>query len=253
MTNRILITGCSHGLGRALACEFDQLGCITYAVGRDKLKLYELADTSKKIQPIVADIKKKEGRDTIYQQIHNEPLSIIHNAAIAIPSQFSEDNELLREHMETNFFAPLCITKQLLPFLVDQRVLTITSGAANFPLAGLMPYCASKSAIQLATQCLAIELKSRGIYFGNLSPGMIDTHMQHQLRNSNEKTLPNRKFYSDAFENGKLTPPEVVAKFVSWVMLKTNHDEFSAKIWNINDKSHHLNWLPKNFNYLFSD
>lgn len=254
MISRLLITGCSQGLGRALACEFAQLDCSIYAVSRNEHLLNELANTSHQIHPIVADIATSEGRAAIYKQIDKySPLSIIHNAAIAVPTQFkSLDEALLREHMEINFFAPLLITQELLPLLSQkQRVLNITSGAASLPLSGLMPYCASKTAIQLAMQCLNVELKSRGIFFSNLSPGMVETAMQEELRNSDERTLPNRDFYRSALKEGKLIPPEIVAKFAAWLMLKTKDVDFTEKVWSIYDQSHHSNWLSSEMKGLF--
>lgn len=246
MINRLLITGCTHGLGRALSCEFSQTECIVYAVGRNEALLNNLAQTSSQIRPILADITTEKGRAIIYEQIDkDEPFSIIHNAAMLKPSQFDSLNEAsFREQIETNFISPLLITQQLLPFLhAKQRVLNITSGAANLVLPGLMPYCTSKAAMQLAMRCLSAEFESKEIFFANLNPGMMNTPMQETLRTAGESALPGCEFYRNALKEGKLIPVELVAKFVAWVLLKTEGGVFSEKTWNIYDKSHYMHWL----------
>ena len=243
MIKKILITGCAQGLGYSLALQFAKEDCYVFAVGRNLKQLQELTKQSSFIQPIVADITTAHGQQKIIETVGNESLSIVHNAAIAEPMQFANFSEnSLRLHFETNYFAPLLITEKLLPLLKGQRVLHISSGAASIPLAGLLPYCATKAAMEHTAQCLNAELNAREIYFANLRPGMIDTPMQSRLRNSSEEVLPNRKFYIDAKQAGQLVSPDKVAKFIAWVMLKTANKTFSDSIWNIHDEKN-KEWL----------
>jgi benzil reductase ((S)-benzoin forming) len=239
MMKKILITGCTKGLGFSLALQFAKEGCYVFAVGRNIHQLKKLAEQSSFIQTIAADITTIDGRQKITQAVGNEILSIVHNAAIAEPMQFANLSEnSLRLHFETNYFAPLLITQQLLPLLKGQRVLHISSGAASIPLAGLLPYCATKAALEHTTQCLNAELNLQEIYFANLRPGMVDTDMQLHLRSSSEAVLPDYKFYIDAKQTGQLVAPEKVAKFVARVMLETDHTTFSNTAWNIHDEKH---------------
>ena len=245
MIDALLITGCTQGIGRELACKFSQLGCIVYTVGRDLAALQALEAAHSNIKPIFADIATEVGRTSVVSAMSKQKsFSVIHNASIAKPESFSSMSEaLLREHLETNYFAPLLITQQLLPFMTSgQRIMHITSGAANMPLSGLMPYCTSKAAMQLAIQCLNIELNPRGIYCANLGPGMVDTPMQMKFRTTDEQTLPNRQFYINALEKKQLKQPSMVAEFVSWVMLKTEDIIFSKTAWSIDEKSYQKEW-----------
>lgn len=248
MINTLLITGCTSGLGYALASKLAQLDCIVYAVGRQQNPLDQLAKISRNIRPIMADIATTEGRLAVSQQVGSQKsLSLIHNAAIARPCQFESMSEaFLREHIETNFLAPLFITKQLLPSLTTgQRILNITSGAANLALPGLMPYCSSKAAMQIATQCLNLEFNSRGIHCANLNPGVMDTEMEKKFRDASEQALPQRQFYINLEKEKKLIDPAIVAEFIAWVLFKTEDAVFSKSLWNIYDKDHHPHWLPK--------
>lgn len=246
----VLITGCSGGLGHAIALRLSKAGCHIYAVSRDEESLKKLGTLSSLIQPIVADIATQSGRQIITNLVNkNESLSIIHNAGIAVPGLFKSLKEAdLRKHFETNYFAPALITHSLLPLLTKgQRILHISSGAANIALPGLMPYCASKAALQHMTHCLNSELNSAGIFCANLRPGMVDTPLQSAFRNTDERDLPNKEFYIHAEKEKKLINSEVVAEFVSWVMLKTEDIVFSQTSWNIYDDNHHDSWLSANW------
>ncbi|MDF2940545.1 MAG: dehydrogenase with different specificity [Gammaproteobacteria bacterium] len=246
MINRILITGCTQGLGRALALRFAQAGLYVYAVGRNQELLEELAKNSPLIHPIKADIATESGRQAIVEQIDQKPISIIHNAAVAKPCPFNSLSEpLLREHVETNFIAPILITQQFLTLLKGQRVLHISSGAASVSLPSLMQYCTTKAAMEHAANCLNAELKQQGIYFANLRPGMMSTSMQANLRNTDSTLLPNQAYYIQVNEKHKLLDPEVTAEFASWVMLKTDNTEFSQTLWSVYDEAYQAKWLPQ--------
>jgi benzil reductase ((S)-benzoin forming) len=238
----ILITGCTHGLGRELALRFARDNLKVYAVGRNEKLIIALSNDFKNIVPIVADVAKDNGRVAIYESLKNENLSyIIHNAAIATPSMIDTFSEaLLKEHFETNFFAPVLLNKMFLSILKkDSRVLHITSLASELSIPGLMPYCISKGALEHMTKCFNAEFNSKGIYFANLRPGMIDTEMQENLRNSNQSDLPCKQMYLNAKSENKLRKPEDVAEFVKWVLCNTENSDFSLKLWDINDLDIH--------------
>ncbi len=246
MIETLLITGCTQGLGHALALKFSNIGCYVYALGRNEQILEELSCFSEFIKPIVADITTKPGRETIAKHIKiNTPISIIHNAAIIQPAQLANLSEaLLREHFETNLLAPILITQQLISCLrTGQRILNISSAAASIPLSGLLPYCTTKSALEFVTRCLNVEMNARGIYCASLRPGMIDTRMQSNLRNSDENARPNGEFYINAKNENTLIKPAVVAEFIAWVLMKTSDSAFSETVWNIYDSAHHDAWL----------
>jgi len=238
MINTFLITGATQGLGRSIALHLAGLKYHVYAVGRTSELLESLSKENPFIHPICADITNSNDREKILLAVSKEKnFSIIHNAAITAPKLFVDDenNEFLRKQFETNFFAPLHLTKKLLPFLENgQRVLHISSGAANLELPGLMGYCVSKSALEHAVRCLNKELAGK-IYFASLHPGMIDTPMQNQLRRSSIADLPGKDFYVKSFEEKKLQPPEEVAEFVGWVMLETDDETYVSKIWDVDD------------------
>ena len=60
--NRLLITGCTGGLGRALALHFSHIGIHVYAVGRNESLLNELKTATTLIQPMFADVATEAGQ-----------------------------------------------------------------------------------------------------------------------------------------------------------------------------------------------
>lgn len=237
----LLITGCSQGIGHALALKFASENYKIYAVSRNQKLLNLLAQTSINITAITADITTPQGREAIAQALkHEDQFSIIHNAGISISSPFQLMSEvLLRQHFETNFFAPLLLTQRLLPQLKGQRVLNISSGASISALENKIPYCTSKGAMHHAIDCLKKEFSALEIYFANLRPGMVDTPMQEKLRN---ETLPTSDFYVRAKIDGKLIAPKMLADFVAWVMLKTDNNLFTETFWDVHDKIFQSQW-----------
>lgn len=149
------------------------------------------------------------------------------------------------QSFETNFFAPLLLTQQLLSKLRGHRVLYISTGAAVQNLESKLAYCTSKGAMHHAIQCLNTEFNSHGAYFSNLRPGIVDTNMQAALREASPDILPSRDFFIRAKEEGKLISPETVAAFVNFVMFKTDLKAFTENFWNIYDEVYQAEWLPE--------
>ncbi len=249
--NTILITGCTRGIGRALALKFANFGYRVYAVGRDQALLNTLIFENSQIVPVAADLTFDSGRQTIVAALKNAgDISIIHNAGISEPKPFSSlPEETLRKHFEINFFAPLFLTQMLLPQLQNQRILSISTGAAVSAMSSHIAYCTSKGAFHHAIQCLNAELNQESIYFSNLRPGMVDTDMQIGLRNASDADLPPQRkaVYLRAKAENTLISPAVVAEFAAWVMTKTDNVTFSETFWDIYDATLYSQWLPSGF------
>ncbi len=252
MITQILITGCTSGLGKKLVLKFSSQGCQVYAVGRNQALMKEYFADIELVTPIPADITQEADRERIYTIIdRNQPLSIIHNAAIARPGLEKDELQL---HFETNCHAPLHITRQLLPCLQeDQRVLFITSGASEMNIPGLSHYCKSKAALDQAVLDLKKECQDKKVHIASLRPGLMDTPMIERFCVTDPTILPSRDFYVQAGKDNKLISPERAANFIGWVMSDTSNEEFSEKLWNIYNEEHHPKWLESENLYIKTD
>lgn len=237
----ILITGGSAGIGLALVEKFLSQGYTVFTVSRNPRSLSSIDNEN--LRYIQADITSDVERKKIISALLNNnvsELSIINNAAYGHPEAFENTSITeLRTHFETNFFAPLELGQSLLSTFRIDRFLNVSSGAAEFPLKSLLPYCTSKAAIHHAMKCLNLEYKNTK--FANLRPGMVDTSLQERWRNVDESVFPDGNFYLSAKENNQLITVNTVSDYVFWVM-SSPLNEF-AKDWNIMNVDDQKYWL----------
>jgi len=94
------------------------------------------------------------------------------------------------------------------------RIVSLSSGAATRAYPGWGAYCASKSALRMADEVLAIELDEfpelagRDTRVFSYSPGVVATEMQEQIRKIDVADFPRRERFDELHESGQLVPPE---------------------------------------------
>ena len=176
-----LITGAGRGVGyETVKYLLDQQpDIILYAVSRNTQALEQIKKP--RLHIIQADITTE--LDKIVRVIEHQPLQgILNNAGIIIKKDFREltaaDFDAL---YRTNVYAPFAIITALRNNLVPaSHIVNIgsmggTENTAKFP--GMIFYSSSKAALQCLSQCLAVELKEKGVVVNCLSMGAVDTEM----------------------------------------------------------------------------
>jgi benzil reductase ((S)-benzoin forming) len=189
---QVFITGSSKGLGKALAQAYLENGDIVHGLSRScsieskhyfhhQIDLTDLAacnNFSFELEPAA------------------EAYILINNAGTLgeMKQLGSWTAEAMQSVFQLNVMAPLLLSQQFYkvkPQASKKRfVLHIGSGAGEKPLDGWMQYCASKSALHMASRVMEEELK-----LGNkqhfeqrvLSPGVIDTPMQAEIRKADKQ------------------------------------------------------------------
>lgn len=182
MTKTVLITGCSSGIGKALALEFHQQGFTVFATARNVESLETLR--SKGITTFSLDVNDSQQIESVTAQIEQQSgaLSLlVNNAGFAAMGPVAElSTEALQQQFATNVFAPMSLTKAALPLLKKSaeqgkttQVVNIgsISGLVTTPFSGA--YCATKSAIHSLSDALRMELKPFGIDVITVQPGAI--------------------------------------------------------------------------------
>jgi NAD(P)-dependent dehydrogenase (short-subunit alcohol dehydrogenase family) len=177
----VLITGCSTGIGRALARVCAEAGDSAYATMRDPSKagdLEELAGVTvlaldvtddKSVGKAVDETLRRAGRlDVVVNNAGIDTLGAIEDIAL----------DRVREIMETNFFGALRVTRRALPAMREQgagTIVMVTSMAAVFSTYGEGAYAASKRALEAAAEVLQNEAARWGIRVVVIRPGYVDT------------------------------------------------------------------------------
>lgn len=178
----VLITGCSSGIGRALAQEFHRRGHVVYATGRKLAALQSLADHG--MRTLALDVTSRAGIDAALAVVQAEQGRLdmlVNNAGTAqFGAMLDVDIDMLRRQFETNVFAPLELARAALPLMTVHghgRIVNIgsISGIVTTPFAGT--YCASKAALHALSDALRMELAPFGVQVVTVQPGSIKSSL----------------------------------------------------------------------------
>lgn len=188
---KILITGCSSGIGQALALEFKQRGHTVFATARSPAALAAL--TAMGLNAVELDVTRP---DSIAQAlIQVKALTpqldmLINNAGYGqFGAVMDTDSEALRRQFETNVVAPVALSRAFLPMLRTSPQACIVnmgsvSGITTTPFAGV--YCASKAALHALSDAMRMELGPLGVRVVTVQPGGITSkfgdNATHQIQ-----------------------------------------------------------------------
>src|SRR5579885_3559208 len=189
---RIVITGASQGIGRALAEAAAQRGARVLAAARSDSLLTELAEKVRAaggvIETIHADITQRSDREAMAGAAlrHFGGVDVlINNAGIGATGHFAEVSaERLRKIMEVNFFALVETTRQFLPLLrlgTTPAILNVSSIAGKRGIPARSEYSASKFAVQGFSEALRAEVAKDGIDVLVVCPGLTRTNFSQNM------------------------------------------------------------------------
>ncbi|KAL9620980.1 MAG: hypothetical protein Q9160_004498 [Pyrenula sp. 1 TL-2023] len=211
-----LVTGCSTGIGRALASEIALSGQNLVATSRDISRLsyltnkanvlkVELQVTSKaSITAALANAVQRYGRIDV----------LVNNAGYGLVGDTEGiDVEHARAEFETNFWGPVELSREVVNIMRDVNprskgcsggvVVQMSSlgGWIGFPTGAF--YYASKAALELFTESLSREMHpSWGIKFLILEPGGVNTEF---ASSSIHLSPPHPRYQSEDMPGNKIT------------------------------------------------
>lgn len=178
-TRTALITGCSSGIGAALAAELLRRGWQVIATARQPERLQALVDAGARAMALDVDDPASIAALAATLQAESLPLHLLVNNAGY--GQFGALMDLspqaLRQQLDTNVVAPVAVTQALLPCLraaapqASVAHIGSVSGVTATPFAGA--YCASKAALHALADAMRMELAPFGIRVVTVQPGGI--------------------------------------------------------------------------------
>jgi len=174
----VLISGCSSGIGLALARECASRGCRVFATARKPEVIENLKREG--METAALDVTSQESIDACVAGVLSQAGRIdvlINNAGYALIGpmiDLSVDD--LRRQFETNVIGLMALTRSVVPHMLKEHsglVVNIASvsGICATPFAGA--YCATKAAVNLLSTSLRIELAPFGIDVITVQPGAI--------------------------------------------------------------------------------
>ena len=182
--HKILITGATKGIGRALTHRFLQLGNVVIAVGRSTRDLDELQKQFPQVIPYSCDLSHHGAMEQLVTYVENEHADInvvINNAGIQYNYDLlSEENVSDRIAYETqvNLLSPMRLTAMLLPILVLNRepaVINISSALGFVPKNNAVVYSATKAAIHAFSVALRHQQPALKVF--EIIPSLVNTAM----------------------------------------------------------------------------
>ncbi len=202
---RVLITGASQGIGRALAVAASRRGCQVIATARSADLLNELAAEVKAaggtIEVVAGDITSPADRQRMADAAvqHFGGLDIlVNNAGIGATGHFVESKpETLRQIFEVNYFALCEMIRLCLPLLKQgtrPAIVNVSSvvGRRALPARGL--YSASKFAVAGFSEAIRAELAKDGIDVVVVNPGLTQTNFsKNLLENTARMSMEHRR------------------------------------------------------------
>ena len=189
---RVLITGASQGIGRALALAAARRGMKVLAAARNASLLDELAAEAHSaggtLETVRADVTSPDDRrrKTEAAERHFGGLDVlVNNAGIGATGHFADVSpDRLRSIMEVNFFGLTETTRACLPLLrqgVTPAILNVSSIAGKRGLPARSEYSASKFAVQGFGEALRAELDKEGIDVLVVCPGLTQTNFSRNM------------------------------------------------------------------------
>ena len=199
----VLITGATGAIAQALIAELTVRGAAKiYAAARDVSAL----TASDRLVPIKMDVTSDDDVAKA-AKVATDVTLLINNAGVNHNTAFmlAADLAIAREEIETNYLAPLRVTRAFASTLINNRgaVLNLLTILARVNLPFMGSYCASKAAALSLTQGSRGELAPQGVRVAAALPGAIDTRMTAMLTIPKMTTAEAAAEILDGFEAGE--------------------------------------------------
>lgn len=219
----LIITGHSQGLGRAILEHYlGNHSFLIIAISRTKLDI-----DSPNLQQISMDLSELDVLErqlpNIFPEVEFDKIILLNNAGWI--GQIKPIGNLgpkeMRVQVNLNLLGPMYLTNAFIKRYKEtdseKIVCNISSGAASRAVEGWSGYCSTKAALSMFTLVAAKENKSENFHFYSLAPGIVDTGMQGEIRESNESDFPEIEKFKAFKEEGKLVSPKEVAEKIAYL------------------------------------
>ncbi len=199
---KVLVTGGSRGIGRAIVEAFAREGAeVAFVYHSNEQAAQDVVSSLQdqgfdKVSAHQCDVSCQQQVDDLVEKLVEQWEGIdilVNNAGIVKDGLLATmDGDSWSKVISTNLDSVFYFCRAVTRPMMSQRhgrVINMSSVAAEFPNQGQANYAASKGGIQGLTRCMATELGRRGITVNAVAPGFIETDMTEAVRNAAEKEI----------------------------------------------------------------
>ncbi|XP_032620383.1 L-xylulose reductase [Chelonoidis abingdonii] len=176
---RALVTGAGKGIGRAAALALSGAGAQVIALSRTQADLQSLEGTG--IETLCVDLGDWDATEAALSKVGAIDL-LVNNAAVSVLQPFLEvTKEAFDRSFDVNlravFHVSQIIARQMIARGVQGVIVNISSQASQRALQDHAVYCSTKSALDMLTKVMALELGPHKIRVNSVNPTVVMTDM----------------------------------------------------------------------------
>ena len=196
---KILITGATGGIGKALVKKFTSLEGNVLATGTKNEKLDLLKKEFPEINILKFDISEHSKIEEFIENVNSQLTSldvVVNNAGIALDNlSLRMKDEEWQKVIDINLTSTFLLCKYAIKKMLKNkygRIVNITSIVGHTGNIGQANYAASKSGMIGMTKSLAIEYAKKNITLNCVSPGFIQSNMTDKILESIKAVLTSK-------------------------------------------------------------
>ncbi len=186
----IVITGSTSGIGNAVLKEFAKGDFKIFAGYRNEAHKAKLLAISPNITPFYIDMEKEETISNAANLIldNTEKIDVLINVAGCVCAGLMENLDIsaIKQQFQINTFSHLDFCQKLFKKLDGGKIINISSESSFGIYPFIAPYCASKRALDILFNSLAIETHS-DIKVISIKPGAVKTPIWNKSIESNKE------------------------------------------------------------------
>ena len=231
----VLITGASHGIGRAIASDFAEKGCRLFLNCRSSAaELQHLAaELTKQFDvpctPLICDVSDYEQVKKMFEEIEASDCRLdvlINNAGISHIGLLQDMSDAQwSEILNTNLSSVFYCCRSAISHMVSQKsgkIINISSMWGTVGASCEAAYSATKSGMNGLTKALAKELAPSNVQVNAIACGVIDTAMNAQFSEEEREAL------REEIPAGRFADSEEVAALA--LTLASGHSHLTGQI-----------------------
>ena len=181
----VWITGASSGIGEALAYSLNRKGALLIISGRSIENLEKVKRncfSPANVEVLALDLEQPDtlvGKTEQALALYGRVDFMMHNAGVTLRDRVIHTSmDMDRKIMQVNYFAPVEITKALLPSMIKNKsgnIAVVSSISGKFGVPKLSAYSASKHALHGFFESLRSEVHKHNVNVTIITPGFIKT------------------------------------------------------------------------------